>query len=261
MPKALGLALLMGLCIVGVGCEEDLPAECSLEPQGDFMFSLDPPLPPGTDVTADIERTIAGAVLDSIMVFPNLDPPLIIYRFHAPSFARLDVRLNDLLVEEETDPAQRGFPVVKGETYTLDFELTSPPVYPPSMSIRISDGEGVRFFGVNDWRPAENTEPSQIHEGGYPELGGAELRVLFSHVGCETQEEDFDCYHEFTNRRLDFLIGNDGPLELFSNQKGTLGDWDIFVYKAAKVVAKAGCIHALRDQNGVSFTLERAGLR
>ena len=261
MPKALGLALFLGLCVAGVGCDEEIPAQCDLEAQGDFLFSLDPPLPSGPDPAADIERTITGAVLDSIMVFPNFDIPLIIYRFHAPGFSRLDVRLIDLLVEEVSDPAQRGFPIVKGETYTLDFELTGEQVFPPAMSIRISDGQGVRVFGVNDWRPAENTEPSQIHEGGYPELGGAELRVLFSHVGCETQDVDFDEYHEFTNRRLDFLIGNNGPLELFSNQKGTLGDWEIFVYKAAKVVAKAGSIEALRNQNGVSFTLERAGLR
>ncbi|HET9232513.1 MAG TPA: hypothetical protein VFP10_00030 [Candidatus Eisenbacteria bacterium] len=259
MPKVMGLALLLGLCVIGVACEEESPAECDLDPQGDFLFSLDPRLPSGPDSTADIERTITGAVLDTIMVAPNFIPPLITYRFHAPGFSRLDIRLIDLLVEEETDPAQRGFPVVKGETYTLDFELTQ-QVVPPSMSIRISDGEGVRFFGVNDWRPAETTG-AQIHESGYPEIDGAELRVLFSEVGCETQDVDFDCYQEFTNRRLDFLIGNNGPLELFSNQRGTLGPWDIFVYKAAKVVAKAGCTESLLRQNGVSFTLERAGLR
>ena len=260
MMKVLCLAVLGGLLLAGVGCEEETPTECTLEPQGDFVFTLDPRLPSGPDSTDDIEHRITGAVLDTIMVTPNFIPPLITYRFHhGPGSSRLDIRLIDRLVEEESDPAQRGFPVVKGETYTLYFELTQ-QIVPPAMSIRIEDAAGVRFFGVNDWRPS-GTTGAQIHETGYGELDNQELRVLFSDGGCQTREVNFDCYQEFTNRRLDFVIGNNGPLELFSDQQGTLGNWDIFVYKAAKVVAKAGCTEGLLSQNGASFTLERADLR
>ncbi len=261
MPKVFWLAALAGLALLA-GCEEEHPAECDLAAKGDFVFAVVPKLPSGPDSTADIEATV-NAVLDSIIATPNFIPPLITYRFRAVpsgSFGTRDIRLNDLLVNEEPDPAKRGFPVVKGQTYTLHFEL-SQQIVPPAMSIRISDAAGVRFFGVNDWRPA-GTTGAQIYENGYDDLSpDGELRAAWSDGGCQTQDVDFSCYQEWTNRRLDFMIGNNGPLELWSGQVGTLGNWHFIVYKAVKVVGKAGCTEALLRQNGTSFTVERTGLR
>jgi hypothetical protein len=260
MPKGFWLAVVFGVLLSG--CQEDHPAECDLAAKGDFVFSVVPKLPSGADSTADIDVSVS-AVLDTAIAYPTFIPPIIVYRFRAVSagwFGTRDIRLNDLLVNEEPDPARRGFPVVQGQTYTLHFEMTQ-QIVPPAMSIKIQDAGGVRFFGVNDWRPAE-TSGAQIYEDGYGTLNpDGELRVLWADAGCQTQDVDFSCYQEWTNRRLDFLIGNDGPLELWSGQEGTLGNWRVIVYKAAKVVGKAGCTQGLLRQNGTSFTLERAGLR
>ena len=261
MPKVFWLAALTGLTLL-TSCEEERPAECDLAAKGDFLFDVAPKLPSATDSTADIDVSV-NAVLDTVIVTPNFIPPLITYRFRAvPSggFGTRDIRFNDLLVSEEPDPAKRGFPVVKGQTYTLHFEL-SQQVVPPSMSIRISDAQGMRFFGVNDWRPS-GTTGAQIYESGYGDLNpDGELRVAWSDGGCQTQDADFSCYQEWTNRRLDFMVENNGPLELWSGQEGTLGNWRFIVYKSAKVVAKAGCTEGLLRQNGASFTVERTGLR
>ena len=261
MRKGFWLAVLAGAALL-TGCQEDKPAECDLASKGEFVFAVVPRLPSGADSTADIDQSV-NAVLDTMFASPNLLPPQITYRFRAVpsgSFGTRDIRLNDLLVAEEPDPTKRGFPVVKGQTYTLHFEL-SQQIVPPAMSIRISDAEGVRFFGVNDWRPA-GTTGAQIYENGYSNMtpDGA-LQVIWADGGCQTQSVDFSCYQEWTNRRLDFLIGNNGPLELWSGQEGTLGNWRFIVYKAVKVVGKAGCTKGLLLQNGVSFTVERSGLR
>jgi hypothetical protein len=151
-------------------------------------------------------------------------------------------------------------PVVQGETYTLGFELTQ-WLTPPAMGIRILDAQGLRFFGVNDWRPA-GTAGAQIYESGYGGLNAdGTLKVFFTDGGCTSLDVDYDCYREFTNRRLDFLIGTNGPLEMWHGDTGTLGAWRIHVHKGAYVVGRAGCTDGLLNMNGVSFTLERAGLR
>ena len=272
MRKGLYFTLILGAALL-MGCEEDHPAECDLASKGQslppniqdgFVFSVVPNLPSATpDSTADIDVTV-NAVLDTMWANPNFLVPQFTYRFKAVPpgwFGTRDIRVNDLLVDEEPDPAKRGFPVIKGQTYTLHFELTSPESYPPAMSIRISDSQGVRFFGVNDWRPG-GTTGAQIYENGYDDMDpDGELRVAWSDGGCQTQDVDFSCYQEWTNRRLDFMIGNNGPLELWSSQEGTLGNWHFIVYKAVKVVGKAGCQEALLRQNGTSFTVERTGLR
>jgi len=261
MPKGFWLAALAGAALL-TSCEEDRAAECDLAAKGDFVFSVVPRLPSPSDSTADIDVSV-NAVLDTVIAAPNFIPPLITYRFTAvPAgwFGTRDIRLTDLLVSEEPDPAKRGFPVVKGQTYTLHFEL-SQQVIPPAMSIQISDVGGVRFFGLNDWRPS-GTTGAQIYENGYNDLDpDGELRVQWSDGGCQTQNVDFNCYQEWTNRPLGFMIGNDGPLELWNGQEGTLGNWHFIVYKAAKIVAKAGCTESLLRQNGTSFTVERTGLR
>ena len=261
MLKVFWLAALAGLALL-TSCEEERAAECDLADKGDFLFDVAPKLPSGPDSLGDIDVSV-NAVLDTIIATPNFIPPLITYRFRAvPSgwFGTRDIRLNDLLVSEEPDPGKRGFPVVQDQTYTLHFEM-SQHVIPPSMSIRISDPQGVRFFGVNDWRPS-GTTGAQIYESGYGDLPpDGELRVAWSDGGCQTQDVDFSCYQEWTNRRLDFMVGNNGPLELWSGQDGTLGNWRFIVYKAAKVVGKAGCTEGLLHQNGTSFTVERTGLR
>jgi hypothetical protein len=261
MSKVFWLAALAGMALL-TACEEKHNAECDLVAKGEFVFAVVPKLPSGADSTADIDVSV-NAVLDTVIASPNLLPAQIAYRFHAvPAgwFGTRDIRLNDLLVNEEPDPAKRGFPVVKGQTYTLHFEL-SQRVVPPAMAIRISDPQGVRFFGVNDWRPS-GTTGAQIYENGYDDLApDGQLQVAWADGGCQTQNVDFNCYQEWTNRRLDFMIGNNGPLELWNSQEGTLGNWRFIVYKAAKVVAKAGCTESLLHQNGVSFTVERTGLR
>jgi hypothetical protein len=262
MRKGFWLILIAGAALL-IGCEEDRSAECDLAAKGDFVFFVVPGLPSGSDSTADIDLTVASAVVDTIIVAPNFTIPTITYRFRAvPSgwFGTRDIRLNDVLLSQEPDPAKRGFPVVQGQTYTLHFEL-SQQIYPPAMSIRISDAQGIRFFGVDDWRPS-GTTGAQIYENGYGDFNpGGELSVAWADGGCQTQSVDFSCYQEWTNRRLDFLIGNDGPLGLWSGQQGTLGSWHFIVYKAVKVVSKAGCFEGLLKQNGVSFTVERTGLR
>jgi hypothetical protein len=260
MPRWYGLWAAVGLAALLAGCKQDPPYGCDLPAQGEFVYSVIPQLPSGTDPTADISLTISGAVLDTVIVTPNVTKPLLTYRFHAPGYNRLDVQLNDVLVDAEPDPAKRGFPVEKGQTYALHFEM-SQHVVPPAMAIQIKDAAGVRFFGVNDWRPG-GTDGAQIYENGYGSLNDdGQLEVLFIDVGCESQNVNFDCYQVFSNRRLDFVIGSDGPLGLFSGEVGTLGHWLIHVYKGAKVVGKAGCTEALLHQNGVSFTMERVGLR
>ena len=255
----LAAAVLGAFGLVACGGDDE-PGECGRRPEGDFFFTVTPRLPSGADSTADIERTIPGAVLDSILVGASFVPPIITYRFHAPGFPRLEIQLTDLLANREPDAAKRGFPVVKGETYTLGFELNQ-RIVPPAMGIRILDAQGLRFFGVNDWRPA-GTAGAQIFEGGYGGLNAdGELKVFFADVGCTSLDLDYNCYAEFTNHRLDFLIGAVGPLELWSGDTGTLGAWRIHVHKGAKVVPQAGCFPALLDANGVSFTVERVGLR
>ena len=261
MPKGLCFTFILGVALL-IGCKEDHPAECDLADKGDFRFEVVPSLPSGADSTADIDIGV-NAVLDTMWANPNFSVPLITYRFRAVpsgSFGTRDIRLYDRLLDEEPDPAKRGFPVVQGQTYTLHFEL-SQQIYPPAMSIRISDAQGIRFFGVNDWRPS-GTSGAQIYENGYGDFNpGGELSVAWAEGGCQTQSVDFTCYQEWTNRRLDFLIGNDGPLGLWSGQQGMLGSWQFIVYKAVKVVGKAGCFEALKNQNGASFTVERTGLR
>jgi len=261
MRKGFWLATLVLAGFVA-GCNEDTSkAECDLASKGDFVFSVAPELSAGSDPSADIDLSV-NAVLDTVIASPNFTIPIISYRFRAVpsgSFGTRDIRLNDLLVNEQPDPAKRGFPVVQGQTYTLHFEMSQ--IVPRALSIRISDAGGVRFFGVNDWRPA-GTTGAQIWENGYPDLTpDGQLKVVWVDGGCQTQDVDTDCYQEWTNRPLDFMIGNNGPMELWSGQEGTLGNWHFIVYKAVKVVAQAGCNEGLLRQNGVSFTVERTGLR
>jgi len=250
-----GLGLVAAVAVAGaMGCN-DQPEECTAPAEGDFTYLVDPQLS-WPDSLTNIDRTIADATLTDIQDFSGAVDPRILYRFQATGYPRLDVFLGYV---------GSTLPIEIGETYTLRFEHTQ-QLSPPAMALTISDAQGIRFLGVNDWRPNTDTVlPKRFHvfatADNYGDLNGdGPLRVYFSSASCDPRVSNTDCYLEITNVRLDFTLGG-MQVKLHNGEEGRLGSWIVHVHKAEKVVGKAACRDALLNQNGVSFYVERAGLR
>lgn len=237
-----------------VGCNSQ-PDYCTTPSEGDFSFLIDPPLT-AADSLSNIDQTIGDATLVEIQDYSTAVNPQILYRFQALGHPRLDVILSYL---------GSTLPVEVGQTYTLHIEHTQ-GLNPAAMALTVSDDQGIRFLGVNDWRPNTDTSlPRRFHvfTGGdnYGDLNGdGLLRVYFSSASCDPRVSNTDCYFEISNVRLDFTLGSN-QVKLHNGEEGKLGSWIVHVHKAEVVVAKTSCRDALLDQNGVSFYVERGGLR
>jgi hypothetical protein len=238
------LILGWGAALIGlIGCGEDESELCTRPNEGKFFYATDPPLI-NPDSTANMVRTFTDVVFDSLIDGRNFVGPTLTYRFLTPT--RLDIVV---------DYNGHEIPIVKGETYTLFLERTQRR-NPPSMALMISDGQGIRYLGVNDWRPG-----SWVFKGGYPDLNGdGVLGVVFTEAGCAPRVDD-DCFRNITNYRLDFIVGTQSPLGLWNQEQGQVGSWIFYAHKAERVVARAECLDGLLEQNGISFSVERSGLR
>ena len=231
-------------------CGED-PPECTRADDGDLFFSFDPLLPSPADSTQNVMVTLNNATLLDVIRFPGDDPPVNIYRFRTPTYNRLDLRQRDLGYD---------LPVEVDSTYTLMVEMTQSLV-PPAMGMKILDADGIRYFGVNDWYPSGDSR-AQVFKTGYGEFGDdGMLQVLLSNTGCEPRVENTSCYLSITNRRLDFILGSHGRVGRFNGESVVIGGFRFHVHKAEVVIGKQGCSEALLGQNGVSFFVERDGLR
>jgi hypothetical protein len=244
-----------------MGCSDDEREECARVDEGEFFFTVQslPAFPIGPDSLANLQVTLAGAVVDSVAAFPGFDPPTIFYRFHAPGYSRIDIRLDDLLLDTSSDVRDRGLPVAKGDTLTLTLEQTR-RLTPPSMAIRLADAGGLRYLGVNDWRPSGDPD-ARVMRSGYGVLGDdGELDVFLIDTGCPDRSNDPVCYFEIRNYRIDFSLGDEGVVELYNQGDRTFSGWRFHVHKAARVIATTSCDGLLR-QNAVSFFVEREGVR
>lgn len=235
------LGLLLVLVLLGCGDDED--AACTSEGDGDLILTTDRLALSAPDSLSNVKMTVADAVLNDVLDFTSGVPRRIIYRFVAPGRPNFDVILDYV-----------GFtlPVEEGETYTLFIERTQ-QLNPAAMAFSISDSVGIRYLGVNDWRPEAG-----VLEGGFPDLGSDGLRVSFLDAGCPPRVENTDCYRSITNYRLDFFVGNGSALTLKNGESGQTGNWIFRAHKAELVLAKT-C--GLLDANGMSFSVERSGLR
>jgi hypothetical protein len=245
--KYLGLLLVLSLGL-GVnltlsGCGDDEDAACISEGDGDLLLSTDRLVESAPDSLSNVKMTISGAVLSDILDFTSGVPRRIIYRFTAPGRSTFDLILEYI-----------GFtlPVVEGETYTLYIERTQ-NLTPAAKAYSISDSVGIRYLGVNDWKPEAG-----VFENGFPDLGGEDFRVAYLDAGCTPRLENTDCYRSITNYRLDFFVGSGSALTLRNGESGQTGGWVFRAHKAEQVIAKA-C--GLLDANGMSFSVEREGLR
>jgi hypothetical protein len=139
-----------------------------------------------------------------------------------------------------------------GQTYTLYIERTQ-TLNPAAFALSISDDQGIRYLGVNDWRPGAG-----VFKTGFPDLGSENFRVSLLDTGCKPRVENTKCYRSITNYRLDFSVGSEPVLPLKNGETGQAGGWIFRAHKAEVVIAKA-C--GLLDANGMSFSVERSGLR
>jgi hypothetical protein len=252
------LLLLGGAAVIGLsGCSNE-PEECLRECEGDFFYFTDPGLV-APDSSSNAVATLVGATLVEIEDFSSFPgDPKLNYIFSVPGTGRIDINLNYL---------GWTLPVEVGETYTLFLERTHGLV-PPAMALMISDDQGMRFLAVNDWRP--NTDPQvsprryRIFADGdtYTDLNGdGDLRVFLGGNGCEPRVSNTTCFLEITNQQLTFVVGSTQTLKLWNRETGRLGNWVFHVHKAEKVVGKSNCAAGLEQQNGMSFFVERDGLR
>jgi hypothetical protein len=261
-PDVRYLAAALAAAVAIAGCSQGDPEECVRVDEGEFFFSVQsvPAFPVGADSLSNLQVTLQNAFLDTVIAQPGLAPPVILYRFHATGYARVDVQLDDLLLDRSSAVADRGFPVTKGVSYTLYIEQTR-RLTPASMAIRFSDAQGMLYLGVNDFRPSGETG-SNVLKGGYGDLNGeGELRVVSVDTGCSDRSGDPKCYLEIRNRRLDFQIGTATAASLWQGDDRISGNWRFHVHKSARIVATTSCYDALLRQNELSFFLERAGAR
>lgn len=256
MPRSVAWSLLaigvVALAVMAGGltaCNDDRE-ECLRKSEGDLTFYFNPLLPSPPDSTANIELTIPNAVLVGAQEFPGNDPPVTIYTFNVPNTS----------VNQEMGVYTLGgrtLPLVQDSTYTLTVDMTQ-RLTPPAMGIKIFDGSGLLFMGITDWRPAGD-DRAQVFESGYGALGSdGDLEVFFVNDGCDPRVENSDCFQQIRNNRLDFHVGTLKTLSLWNRETGQTGSWIFHVHKSERVIAK-GC--GLRDQNGISFTVEREGAR
>jgi len=252
------LLLLWGVAVVGLfGCSND-PEECLRECDGDFFFVTDPGLP-APDSLSNVNATLTGATLVDIEDFSTFPgDPKVNYVFSVPGRGRVDINMNYI---------GWTLPVEIGQTYTLFVERTQGLV-PAAMALMISDDQGMRFLGVNDWRPntdsQENPRRYRVFAGGdtYSDLNGdGDLRVFLGGGGCEPRVVNSTCFLEITNLQLTFVVGSTQQLRLWNRDTGRLGNWVFHVHKAERVVGKSNCDEGLQGQNGMSFFVERDGLR
>lgn len=251
-PVAWSLIVLVGWLIASAAgltaCNNDRQ-ECLKKSEGDFTFYFNPLLPSPPDSTANIKRTISDAVLVDVQNYPGSDPPVVLYKFDPPSGPTEEMTLYEL--------AGHTLPLVQDSTYTITVDMTQ-RLNPPAMAFKIFDASGLLFLGVNDWRPAGDPG-ARVFASGYGDLGSdGALEVFFVNDGCDPRVDNTDCYQQIRNNRLDFRVGSRNPLSLWNGETGQSGNWIFHVHKSEYVVAKS-C--GLLNQNGVSFTAERAGAR
>jgi len=236
------LCLALGSNLALLGCGDDEDAAC-LSEGDDLILKTDRLELSAADSLSNIKTTINDAILNDILDFTSGVPPRIFYQFTAPGRPSFDVILDYI-----------GFtlPVEEGETYTLYIERTQ-QLNPAASAFSISDDLGIRYLGVNDWKPEEG-----VFEGGFPDLGGDDFGVGYLDAGCSPRVENTDCYRSITNYRLDFFVGSEPVVTLRNGESGQTGNWIFRAHKAELVLAKA-C--GLLDANGMSFSVERSGLR
>lgn len=220
------------------GCGEDeAEGNCALGDQGNLIFQVDPVL---TGTTLNF----TGTLID-IQSFPSNDPPVIFYIFQNLSGQTRTIRLEDIGLD---------FPLTEGSIYSLRIEedRRTPPI---AVSLFITDEQGdFVYFAVNDYRPN-----NQLYLDGYPDIDGLELNVFFTDDGCISRFEDVGCIASIRNHRLEFVI-DDGTYRrsLWNGQDAEAGPYLIHVFRSQAVVAEPGC---QAENNGVSFSIERDGLR
>ncbi len=241
------LVLGLGSNLALLGCGDDVDEVCLREADGNLILSTDRLILSAPDSLSNVKMTLNGALLTDILDFTSGIPRRIVYRFAVPGRPNFDVILDFI-----------GFtlPVEEGETYTLYIERTQ-QLNPAASAFSISDDQGLRYLGVNDWRPEAG-----VFERGFPSLLAdgeeSQLRVAFLDPGCSPRMENTDCFRSITNYRLDFFVGNEPGLGLKNGESGRVGNWIFRAHKAELVIAKA-C--GLLDANGMSFSVERGGLR
>jgi hypothetical protein len=240
-----GAAAMLCAAWVVTGCSGD-PEECVQPQEQSFFLTVTEGLPSGGDPEADIVLD-TEAVFVKVDRFPGAEPPQDEYLF------RYEGKNLVIVVPELTFP----IPVEPDSTYRVTLEITQ-RLTPAAYGLRVSDGEGVRYLAVTDWRPL-----SRIFENGYGDLApDRRLRVFLSDGGCDPVEENSTCFLRRVNQQLEVLIG-DGRSRLWHTQTAVLEGFAVRVHKAMIVEAKqgSGCEDAVREQNGVSFSVVRADLR
>lgn len=249
--KYLSLLLVLGLGLgwnlALLGCGDDGDEACLSEGDGNLTLATDRLDLSAPDNLSNVKMTLTDAVLTDILDFTSGVPRRIVYRFAAPGRPNFDVILDFI-----------GFtlPVEEGGTYTLYIERTQ-QLNPAASAFSISDEQGLRYLGVNDWRPEAG-----VLTGGFPDLLSdgemSTLRVALLEAGCSPRVENTECFQSITNYRLDFFVGGEAGLGLRNGESGQAGNWIFRAHKAEMVIAKA-C--GLLNANGMSFSLERSGLR
>jgi len=243
-PRRGAAAILCAAWVLG-GCSSE-PEECVQPQEQPFFLRVPEGLPssgdPDEDIVFDTE-----AVFVKMDRFPGAEPPQDEYLF------RYEDKNLVIVVPELAFP----IPVETDSTYRVTLELTQ-RLTPAAYGLRVSDGEGVRFLAVTDWRPL-----SRIFEGGYGDLApDRRLRLFLSDEGCASVEDNSTCFLRRVNQQLEVLIG-DARAKLWHTQTADLEGFAVRVHKAMIVEAKqgSGCEDAVREQNGVSFSVVRADLR
>jgi len=244
VPRS-GVAAAFCAALVLLGCNSD-PEECMQSQEQPFYLTVTEGLPSGGDPAADILLD-TDAVFLKVDRYPGAEPPQDEY------FFRYGDKNLTFIMPELAFP----IPVEKDSTYRITLEVTQ-RLTPAAYGLRVSDGEGVRFLAVTDWRPL-----SRIFEEGYGDLApDTRLRVYLSDGGCDPVEENSTCFLRRVNQQLEVLIG-DARARLWHRDTAVLEGFAVRAHKAMIVEAKQGstCEDAVREQNGVSFSVVRADLR
>lgn len=247
MPSRMSRPAIMAIGVAAalLGCSSD-PEECARNPEQPFFLTVTEGLPAAPDSISDIVLDTDATFL-GVDRYPGAVPPSDEYLFRTSSG---NLRFT---IPESAFP----IPVEANETYRIRLEITQ-RLTPAAAGLRVSDAEGVRFLAVTDWRPL-----FRIQEDGYGDLApGEELRVYLSDSGCDPAEEDSPCFVQKRNQQLEILIGS-GRARLWHGDTADLEGFAVRAHKAMIVEAKQGfgCEDAVREQNGVSFSLVRAALR
>ena len=233
IPVVCGLALVWGCA----GQSE----ECERSDEGAIVLTIVPELT-GNDML--LSRTF-NARLESVGQI-NTAPPIVRYQLR-----RTD---NDQVVFLETNDLGYVLPLTEGVAY--DVLLQRGTVIERllfSWAAVFTDEEGVAGMLVTDWEPGFSVLSSGGPDPTWDPPEGFGLQVAVADGGCEPRIENSDRFRDITNRKLSFGLNNQ-IRDLFHGSSGSLGDYDIRVFRAQRAVAKDSNLNII---NQYSFALGR----